>query len=400
LAAAAAVAAATWPVLARAGTVKLTEVYADHQEITVAMDDTWTVPPKGTSTIITEKLTVLGTISADGAGDKGVAGGDGEGKGGGLFGTGTSAGGGAGFFGKGGPAIAFVDAGVCNVDATGGAGGKAFALPDQLKNLLGSAGGGAAANDRGGAGGGHIIIKATTVILDGTISASGLTPGHEAGYAGGGSGGVIEIHAYELTGNGKILAQGAPGAETIDVAGGGGSGGIVVLDLVKPWSKNPDVSGGSITGCALADGEPGTVVKTSPPNHCVDSDGDGFYPKICAPNGAKVDCDDSNAARFPNNPEVCDGFDNDCDGVVDDNLIATACQADQVCQDGNCVTNHMPDAGGMGDAGNGAVPDRIDFGGGCDVTPLATASGFAAVSAAIAALGLAARRRRRNARRG
>jgi len=41
-----------------------------------------------------------------------------------------------------------------------------------------------------------------------------------------------------------------------------------------------------------------------------DDDGDGV--SICA-----GDCDDSDDTTFPGNPEVCDGSDNDCDGVAD-----------------------------------------------------------------------------------
>ena len=41
----------------------------------------------------------------------------------------------------------------------------------------------------------------------------------------------------------------------------------------------------------------------------LDDDGDG--------SDACTDCDDSDGANFPGNPEVCDGQDNDCDGAAD-----------------------------------------------------------------------------------
>ncbi|MEB2780124.1 MopE-related protein, partial [Algoriphagus sp. C2-6-M1] len=43
----------------------------------------------------------------------------------------------------------------------------------------------------------------------------------------------------------------------------------------------------------------------------VDSDGDGFTPN-------QGDCNDSNNTVYPGAPEICDGIDNDCDGLVDD----------------------------------------------------------------------------------
>jgi hypothetical protein len=44
----------------------------------------------------------------------------------------------------------------------------------------------------------------------------------------------------------------------------------------------------------------------------VDEDQDGYYNYL--------DCDDSNAAMYPSNPEVCDGLDNDCNGLAEDGL--------------------------------------------------------------------------------
>jgi len=44
-------------------------------------------------------------------------------------------------------------------------------------------------------------------------------------------------------------------------------------------------------------------------------DGDGDGSPTC------IDCDDSDPANFPGNPEVCDGADNDCTGVADDGLV-------------------------------------------------------------------------------
>ena len=60
----------------------------------------------------------------------------------------------------------------------------------------------------------------------------------------------------------------------------------------------------------------------------VDHDGDGF-------SKCQGDCNDSNAAIHPGAAEICDGLDNDCDGIVDG--FATSCGVGQCAAAGSCT---------------------------------------------------------------
>lgn len=54
-----------------------------------------------------------------------------------------------------------------------------------------------------------------------------------------------------------------------------------------------------------------------------DGDDDRVPSAECAADGEAVDCDDTNAAIYPGNDEVCDGLDNDCDEGIDEALYST-----------------------------------------------------------------------------
>jgi hypothetical protein len=133
---------------------------------------------------------------------------------------------------------------------------------------LGSAGG-TGAGEPGSAGGGAIRFTAAgTLLLNGAISANGvsLTPGH----GGCGSGGSIWLTTGTLQGNGSISANGGTGRSDCD--GGGGGGGRIALyygtnggfDLAQQLSA----SGGGPFTCATF-GQTGTVyiaTTTLPPS--------------------------------------------------------------------------------------------------------------------------------------
>jgi hypothetical protein len=63
---------------------------------------------------------------------------------------------------------------------------------------------------------------------------------------------------------------------------------------------------------------------------CPDADNDGYT--TC-----EGDCNDSNSSIFPGAPEVCDGMDNDCDGLVDEGVLCSLPNATTACQSGSCT---------------------------------------------------------------
>lgn len=118
----------------------------------------------------------------------------------------------------------------------------------------------------------------------------------------------------------------APPPECVTTADCDGAG-----DLCNPIAC---ISGHCVAEKAVVcdDMDPCTDDSCDPSNgKCVfkaatlDVDGDGHKGpkpghKAGDPGSCGDDCDDTNPNAFPGNKEVCDGVDNDCNGIVDDNM--------------------------------------------------------------------------------
>ena len=68
--------------------------------------------------------------------------------------------------------------------------------------------------------------------------------------------------------------------------------------------------------CLACGGDPKTLSETGAlSDDVLDADGDGYY--------SDEDCDDYNSLIHPGATELCDGFDNDCDNAVDEDVTTS-----------------------------------------------------------------------------
>lgn len=116
-----------------------------------------------------------------------------------------------------------------------------------------------------------------------------------------------------------------------------------------PWSSCLSMSGNStrecidLNNCGTSFSE-SLESKPCDPSVCVDNDSDSYC--VCV--GAGCDCDDSKPSVNPSGLELCDGKDNNCDGVVD---VGCPCESNDtrscgisqgVCREGSqsCVNGY------------------------------------------------------------
>ena len=152
------------------------------------------------------------------------------------------------------------------------------------------------------------------------------------------------------------------------------------VDLTLPLVRRCESTGFAEQECQALDLDADGILDAG--DTCSDGDQDGFGSGVngnvgCA-GGTGFDCDDSRADVNPAAAEVCDGEDNDCDGVVDDPAGADVdgdglddgCDAcpddpDPACQGGGCTADcgdrECGDdgcGGSCGGCGAGAVCDE------------------------------------------
>ena len=234
--------------------------------------------------------------------------------------------------------------------------------------------------------------------------------------AGGGAGGAIIVRSNNFTfddafvdpeTNATILASAKGGMGALDtqnanVVGGSGSGGLVrfQVDGTPQPTLEPlvSVAGGPnrSASCSTSAGASGTAeFLVAPP--CIDADEDTFPAVECG----GTDCDDGDPDINTSATELCNGFDDNCNGQTDEEPDGgidagdSRCGAGSglVCENGVCV----PREGGP-DAGVEDVND-IELGGGLCSSSSGVAAGGALGAALVGVLGVAALARRGRRRR-
>lgn len=115
--------------------------------------------------------------------------------------------------------------------------------------------GGACGTTSGGAGGGAVHITASTLVLEGNITANGIKATTIGG--SGGSGGSILLETDSLAGRGYLFANGGPGSKNT-VTGGSGAGGRVAVYSANTIAYTGEIVAVGGSGINII-GAPGTI---------------------------------------------------------------------------------------------------------------------------------------------
>ena len=122
--------------------------------------------------------------------------------------------------------------------------------------------------------------------------------------------------------------------------------------------NNPNIYPGAEELCNGFDNDCNGIVDDAAGGcmECTDADNDGYFAQDGC--GTPVDCDDTNAAVNPSATEVCDGKDNNCDGTIDENC---GCPSGTEDCDGNgsCETELTTDDNNCGACGAACQPGEV-----------------------------------------
>ncbi len=136
---------------------------------------------------------------------------------------------------------------------------------------------------------------------------------------------------------GVVLAIATVGCDGPTVVGDGGVDARVEIECTSDSECTDDLFCNGIERCEASRCRPGTdpcggracdeVAGACAAPECPDADGDGHTDIACGGD----DCDDANAERFPGNSELCDRADQDCDSTSlgqdadGDSFVSSAC---------------------------------------------------------------------------
>lgn len=129
-----------------------------------------------------------------------------------------------------------------------------------------------------------------------------------------------------------LMAPACAGVKGDDEVDADGDGSVAAADCddhdAGRYPGNTEICGASGSRSAVTDEDcdPETVADS----YADDEDGDGYFASYCSNErgdgtlNTGRDCDDTRSAVHPGQNEVCNGYDDDCDDTIDEDVAITA----------------------------------------------------------------------------